>query len=272
MKNLLMEEDSILFSDPASYGEGTDWQSVIFNNSAWRTSHELSLSGGNDVSKFFVSFGYTDQEGIVLSDISNYTRKNIRLNSTHNITDKVRFGQTVGYSNENNIGIGNTNSEFGGPLSSAINLDPLTPIVETDPILANQAPYTNNGIWRDSNGNPYGISTLVSQEMSNPLAYQQTLLGNYGWADNFVGNAYLEFEPIKGLKIRSTLGGKLAYWGYQSYTPVSYLNAASITTQNNISRGNNKGFGWNIENTVSYTKSLDKHNFSVTTWTRCLCR
>ncbi|GAL90734.1 SusC/RagA family TonB-linked outer membrane protein [Jejuia pallidilutea] len=254
---------NILFSNPASFGEGTDWQNVIFNDSAKRSTHELSLSGGNDVSKFYASFGYTDQEGIVMSDISNYTRKNIRLNSTHNITDKLRFGQTVGYSNEKNIGIGNTNSEFGGPLSSAINLDPLTPTVETDPILSNQAPYTNNGIWRDSNGNPYGISSLVAQEMSNPLAYKQTLLGNYGWADNFVGNAYLEYEPIEGLKFRSTLGGKLAYWGYQSYTPVSYLNAASITTQNNISRGTNKGFGWNIENTVSYAKTLGSHNFSI---------
>ncbi len=254
---------SILFSDPASYGEGTDWQSVIFNNSAQRTSHEFSLSGGNDVSKFYASFGYNDQEGIVMSDISKYTRKNIRLNSTHNITDKLRFGQTVGYSNEKNIGIGNTNSEYGGPLSSAINLDPLTPIVETNATLASQAPYTNNGIWRDSNGNPYGISGLVAQEMSNPLAYQQTLLGNYSWADNFVGNAYLELEPIEGLKFRSTLGGKLAYWGYDSYSPVSYLNAASITTQNNISRGTNKGFGWNLENVVSYTKSLKNHNFSV---------
>lgn len=254
---------NILFSNPEFFGEGTDWQSVIFNNSAWRISHELSLSGGNDVSKYYASFGYNDQEGIVLSDISNYTRKNIRLNSTHNVTDKIRFGQTVGYSNEKTIGIGNTNSEFGGPLSSAINLDPLTPIVETDPVLTNQAPYTNNGIWRDANGNPYGISTLVAQEMSNPLAYQQTRLGDYGWADNFVGNAYLEIEPIEGLKFRSTLGGKLAYWGYQSFTPVSYLNAASITTQNNISRGSNKGFGWNLENIVSFTKTLEKHNFSV---------
>ncbi|QDO95510.1 TonB-dependent receptor [Formosa sediminum] len=253
----------ILFSDPASFGKGTDWQSVIFNDSAKRVSHEFSLSGGNDISKFYASFGYTDQEGIVLSDISNYTRKNIRLNSTHNITDKIRFGQTVAYSNEKTKGIGNTNSEFGGPLSSAINLDPLTPIVETDPVLTNQAPYTNNGIWRDSNGNPYGISSLVAQEMSNPLAYQQTQMGNYSWADNFVGNAYLEFEPIEGLKFRSTLGGKLAYWGSESYTPVSYLNASLITTQNNISRSTNKGFGWNIENTLSYEKTLGNHNFSV---------
>ncbi|WP_282121946.1 SusC/RagA family TonB-linked outer membrane protein [Algibacter mikhailovii] len=254
---------NILFPDPASLGTGTDWQSEIFNKSAWRSSHEVSLSGGNDKSKFYASFGYLDQEGIVLSDISKYTRKNIRLNSTHKIGKMLTFGQTAGYSNEKTIGIGNTNSEFGGPLSSAINLDPLTPTVETDPILANQAPYTNEGIWRDSNGNPYGISNLVAQEMSNPLAYQKTRLGNADWADNFVANAYLELEVIEGLKIRSTLGAKLAYWGYEGYTPVSYLNAAQIVSQNNISRSTNKGYGWNIENTASYGKVFGKHNFNI---------
>jgi len=254
---------TIQITDPSSLGEGTDWQSVIFNNSAMRSQHELSLSGGNDVSKFYASFGYNKQEGIVMSDISNYTRKNIRLNSTHEISDKLRFGQTLGYSNEKNVGIGNTNSEFGGPLSSAINLDPTTPIVETDPVFAGQAPYTNEGIWRDNNGNPYGISNFVAQEMSNPLAYQKTRLGNYGWSDNFVGNTFVEYEPIEGLKLRSTVGAKLAYWGYKSFTPVSYLNAATIVNQNNISRGTNRGLGWNLENTISYSKKIKDHNFSV---------
>ncbi|AOR26163.1 TonB-dependent receptor [Formosa sp. Hel3_A1_48] len=254
---------TIQITDPSSLGEGTDWQSVIFNNSAMRSQHELSLSGGNDVSKFYASFGYNKQEGIVMSDISNYTRKNVRLNSTHEISDKLRFGQTLGYSNEKNVGIGNTNSEFGGPLSSAINLDPTTPIVETDPVFAGQAPYTNEGIWRDNNGNPYGISNFVAQEMSNPLAYQKTRLGNYGWSDNFVGNTFVEYEPIEGLKLRSTVGAKLAYWGYKSFTPVSYLNAATIVNQNNISRGTNRGLGWNLENTISYSKKIKDHNFTV---------
>ena len=254
---------SIVFPSPQSLGNGTDWQEVIFNNSALRKSHELSLNGGNDVSKYYVSLGLLDHEGIVMSDISSYIRKNIRINSTHKISDKITFGQTLAYSNEKNIGIGNTNSEFGGPLSSAINLDPITPIVETDPILTNQAPYTNTGIIRDSNRNPYGISTLVAQEMANPLAYKQTRLGNFGWSDNFVGNAYLELEFIEGLKLRSTAGGKVSYWGYESFTPVSYLNAATITNQNNISRGTNKGFGWNLENTISYSKEIKNHNFSV---------
>lgn len=254
---------AIRFPNPQSLGKGTDWQSAIFNNSAKRASHEISLSGGNEISTFYVSFGMLDQQGIVSSDISNYIRKNIRLNSSHKITDAITFGQTLGYSREKNVGLGNTNSEFGGPLASAINLDPLTPIVETDPVLANQAPYTNAGIFRDANGNPYGISNLVGQEITNPLAYAQTRIGNYGWSDNFVGNAYVEIKLLPGLKYRTTLGGKLAYWGSESFSPVSYLNASSITSQNNISRQTNRGFGWNIENTLSYSKTIKDHNFNI---------
>jgi len=258
----LADGGSVLYSDPSALGQGTDWQSVIFNDNAKRTSHELSLSGGNDVSKFYASFGFTDQEGIVLSDISNYTRKNIRLNSTHKITDKLTFGQTVGYSNEKTIGLGYTNSNFG-PLAAAINLDPLTPTVETNAAAIGQVPYTNDNVFTNSNGNPYGISSLVASDLINPLAYQATSLGNYSWSDNFVGNAFAELEPIKGLKIRSTLGARLAYYGDYSYSPEYYLNANSISNQDNISRERTKYFGWNLENTASYTKSINQHNFSV---------
>ena len=259
----------ILFTDPESFGEGTDWQSAIFSNNAMRIGQEVSLSGGNDKSTFYTSFGYLKQDGIVLPEISNYTRKNIRLNSTHKVKEWLRFGQTIGYSNEKNVGIGNTNSEYGGPLSSAINLDPITPVVVTDPDQANQSPYVDAdgnptvGVFRDSNGNPYGISSYVGQEMTNPIAYSKTRLGNYGWSDNFVGNAYVEIEPLEGLVFKSTLGGKLAYWGYDSFTPVSYLTSSFVVSQNNISRGRNKGFGWNLENTVSYDKNINDHNFTV---------
>lgn len=252
-----------IFPQPQSLGVGTDWQDVIFNNSAQRTGQEISLSGGNDVSTFYASFGFLEQEGIVLSDISKYKRNSIRLNSTHKISKVISFGQTAGYSREKNVGIGNTNSEFGGPLSSAINLDPTTPLIETNPDILNATPYTNPSIIRAPNGMPYGISSMVGQEMSNPLAYQQTRSGNYGWSDNFVANAYVELEPLEGLKFRSTLGGKLSYWGGESFTPVYFLNASNSTSQNNISRNTHKGFGWNIENTLSYDKVIDKHHFNI---------
>ncbi|HYE54921.1 MAG TPA: SusC/RagA family TonB-linked outer membrane protein, partial [Chitinophagaceae bacterium] len=167
---------NLVYADPNSFGAGTNWQDAVFNN-ANRYSHEISLSGGNERSTFYFSAGIQDQEGIVLKEISNYTRKNLRLNSTHKISRIFSFGQTLGYSRQKSVGIGNTNSEFGGPLSSAINLDPITPLVITDPAVANSGLYLNNGIVRDANGNPYAISTRVGQEMTNPLAYAQTRLG-----------------------------------------------------------------------------------------------
>jgi TonB-dependent starch-binding outer membrane protein SusC len=252
------------YANPAAFGKGTDWQAAIFNNNAKRQNHEISISGGNDKSTFYSSFGYLSQDGIVATDISQYRRFNVRLNSTHKITKWLTFGENVGYSNEKNIGLGNTNSEFGGPLSSALNLDPITPLVETDPAKQLAAPYNNVGVIRDENGNPYGISTIVGQEMTNPVAYQKKQLGNYGWSDNIVGNVFLEAEVLKGLKVRSTLGAKVAFWGAENFTPIFYLSATNISTQNTINRSSNIGKSWNVENTISYTRTFfEKHNVTV---------
>lgn len=249
-------------------GRGTDWQKLIFNNSAQRTQHELSVSGGTDKSTFYLSVGLTDQEGIVTTAISNYIRKNIRLNSTHKLGKYINIGQNLGYSHEKTVGLGNTNGEFGGPLASAINLDPVTPAVITDPsiisTLPNPGDYAQQYAVRDNNGNLFGISPYVANEMSNPLAYTKVREGNYGWADNFVGNAYVEVMPIDGLKVRSTLGGKLSYWGNESFSPYSYLNTnQNNQSQNSLYRETHRGFGWNIENTISYTKQFGGHNISL---------
>lgn len=255
---------ALVYADPNSLGAGTDWQKTIFNNSAKRYSHELSLSGGNDKSTFYISFGLQDQQGIVATDISNYTRKNIRINSTHKINKYVTFGETVGYSHQKSIGLGNTNSEFGGPLSSAINLDPITPLVITDPNVANSGLYLNKGVIRDAAGNPYGISTRVGQEMTNPLAYVQTRLGRYGWSDDFVGNAFVEAAPNKHFKLRSTLGGKLAYWGGLGFTPIFYLSPTQNNIiRNNYNKSNNNSFNWNIENTLNVNYKFGDHDVTL---------
>lgn len=254
---------NVVFTDLSKLGTGTDWQKAIFNNSAKRSTHEISLSGGNERSTFYLSFGIQDQTGIVASDISSFTQKNIRLNSTHKISKIFTFGETVGYTHQKAVGLGNTNSEFGGPLSSAINLDPTTPLVVTDPLVANAAPYSVNPVIRDANGNPYGISSIVGQEMTNPMAYIQTRLGSYGWSDNIVGNAFLEAAITKDIKIKSTIGGKLAYWGDQGFTPVYYLSATSSVLKNNIHKNTNNVLNWNIENTITYSKKIKEHDFAV---------
>jgi TonB-dependent starch-binding outer membrane protein SusC len=265
----LMNEASVadggqqLYADPKSLGQGTDWQSLIFNNDARRQDHEVSLSGGNEKSTFYTSFGFMKQDGIVATDISKYQRTNVRVNSTHKISKYVTFGENLGYSYEKTIGLGNTNSEFGGPLSSAINLDPITKAVIYDPAIAGASPYSTNAVERDSKGNPFGISSIVGQEITNPLAYIKTKLGNYNWSHNIVGNAYLEIKPIKGLTLRSTLGTKMAFWGTEAYTPIYYLNSSTTSTRTNFNRQQNVQYAWNLENTASYTQQIQKHNVTL---------
>ena len=266
---VLMNERSVaagaevIFPDVSSLGTGTDWQKAIFSYSAPRYLHEISLSGGNEKSTFYVSMGMQNQQGIVSREISSYNKKNIRLNSSHKLSNIFSFGQTLGYTHQKSVGLGNTNSEYGGPLSSAINLDPITPLIITDPLVANAAPYSVNPVMRDANGNPYGISSIVGQEMTNPLAYLQTRLGGYNWSDDIVGNAYLEAVPIKDLKIRSTVGFKKAYWGNIGFTPVFYLNATNSTSKNSYTKGENRSFNWNIENTVTYTRKFGDHSVTL---------
>ncbi|MFC0345311.1 SusC/RagA family TonB-linked outer membrane protein [Epilithonimonas hispanica] len=251
-----------VLGNPSSYGIGTDWQKQIFNSAA-RQSQEFSISGGSDKSTFFSSFGYYDQDGIVLKDISNYKRINARLNSTHKVLDWLTIGQTFAYTHVKARGI-TENGEFGGPLSSAINLDPITPVVLTNGTSGqpNANDYNNSFIVRDQNGNPYGISPYVSKEMTNPLAFKQTQLGMYRWSDDIIANVFAEIKPVKNITFKSSMNGKLSYWGNQSFTPTNYLSSAVQNSFNSLFRQTEQKFEWSTENTVTYQNKFGQHSFN----------
>lgn len=256
---------SILYPNPASLGQGTNWQETIFNSSASRSNHQISMNGGGERSVFYLSLGYQNTEGIVASTISNYEQYNIRINSTHKLSNVFTLGQTLGYTHSKTQGIGNVNSEFGGPLSSAINLDPLTPIFETDPAkLGNSSLYPDLAV-RDENGNVYGISMAGVQEMSNPLAYIQTRLGRFNWDDNIIGNISLEAAVTPEIKVKSVVSGKLASYGDEGFTPSHYLGAGGglSVPLNSLDRNLHDRKNWNIENYITYTKSFGSHDLSV---------
>ncbi|HLZ87624.1 MAG TPA: SusC/RagA family TonB-linked outer membrane protein, partial [Puia sp.] len=256
----------IVFSNPASLGNGTDWQKQIFDNSASEMNHQLSFSGGTDKSTFFTSLGYFDQNGIVASPISWYKRVTARFNGSHKINPWLNFGENIGYSYIKNDGLGNTNSEFGGPLSSAINLDPVTPVVITDPTVLNNPTsiYNTEPVERDALGRPYAISQYVGQEETNPVAYIKTRQGNgYNWSHNIVANGYLGVTPIKGLELRTSIGTKLAFWGSNSFTPIYYLNGSTSNPITNFYRDAENLFIWDWENTASYNRHFGLHNVTA---------
>ncbi|WP_457271134.1 TonB-dependent receptor [Pedobacter sp. UYEF25] len=249
------------FPNPSQYGVGTDWQSAVFNNNAKVQNYELSMSGGSELSSYYGSFGYFDQDGIVATSNSKYKRFTARFNSEHQLTKAIKFGQTIGYTRTNSVGV-STNTEYGSPLNRAINIDPLTPIIETDPAKYGAAPYIGNPVVRDADGFPYGISPYAQVEILNPIAALQVAQGN-GWSDKLVGNAFLEAEIIKGLKVRSQGGVDLAFWGNDAFTPIYYLNSINQTTITSYNRNSNRGLFYSLENTISYAKQINKHDFTA---------
>lgn len=255
------------FANPSSFGTGTNWQNEIFSNDALIQDHNLSISGANDHNNYYTSFGYLDQQGIVMPSISNYKKFNFTVNSTFHPKKWLSVGENFTYTYTHSQNSLNTNSVFGGPLSSALNLDPITPVtvsnINAQPnanIYNQYAPY----IVRNASGMPYGISNYVSQEITNPLAYAQTQLGNYNYATNLLGSAFVEIEPIRGLKVRSQISGKQAYYGSDSFTPLYYLNASTNNTSNTSQyEENDRNLSWNLDNTITYNHSFGKHDITA---------
>ena len=264
---ILMNEASVasggavLFENPSELGEGTDWQDAVFNDSAPIQNHELSISAGNDRSTYYASFGYFDQEGIVSQAQSRYQRFTARFNSSHEVNKHVRFGNNLSYTRVRGVGV-STNSEFGSPLSRAINIDPITPVLETNPDVLASDVFQNFPVVRNDAGIPYGISTLVTSEVLNPLAALEIQEG-FGWSDKIVGNAFVEVSIIDGLKFNSSIGADLAFWGGEGFTPIHYLNAANRSDLTRYNRSQNRGLFWNWSNTLSYQKLIDAHDFKI---------
>ena len=82
--------------DIAAYQNGTkkstDWHAATVNKSAPQTQHNLSASGGSDKASYYVSLGYTTQDGILKSGDLNYKRYNFRSNLSAKILENLTFG------------------------------------------------------------------------------------------------------------------------------------------------------------------------------------
>lgn len=71
--------------------QSTDWQKATINRYATETQHNLSASGGSDNSTYFVSLGYTGQDGILKSNDLFYKRYNLRSNLSTKVSKNLTF-------------------------------------------------------------------------------------------------------------------------------------------------------------------------------------
>jgi len=99
-----------------SFYEAPDWLNELYDKNAVTSSNNLSISGGNEKSNFYLNLEYTDQNGIQKK--TGYDRKSARLNSENRVTDwfKVGLNTTLSY-NLQNYSYSNSNEDLIAQIS-----------------------------------------------------------------------------------------------------------------------------------------------------------
>lgn len=159
----------------------------IFYREGISKSHELTLSGGSDRTKFFLSGAYFDQEGIDLgSSLKRYT---IRFNLDHS-TDKftAQFNSTIGYS-KSQLAEGEAQGN-----------SPRNPFQMTYRAKTYENPYNLDGSLR------FGASSSMAyRQVANLLEGLQNTVRGYDQI-KMVGNGLLAYKLFPTLTVRNNLG------------------------------------------------------------------
>ncbi|GAB4010703.1 TonB-dependent receptor [Spirosoma migulaei] len=227
---------------PSSLGEGTDWQSQIFR-AAPIQSHQLAASGGSDKSRYAISFGYYNQQGIVLN--SNFKRYTLRANLDNNLTSRLKAGLTMqgAFTTGNNAKTDVDGNGGGGVTSSALSYAPNFQVYNAD-----GSYYKNTGAL-----NGYGVD--------NPLAVANEIT-NVGTTIRILANSYLDYTIIDGLTFRTSFGADLQTTKTNSYA--TRLSLAGSSLGGGASITNVQSIGWLNENTLNYTRQLTpKHSLNA---------
>ena len=236
--------------------EGTDWWKAFENKNALQQNHSVTLTGGNDMSKFAMSYTYTGNDGIMGADrASYYKRHTIRINSDHVLLkakdfDAITIGEniSIGYNRSHDLA---EDGMYWSYIHSLLQTCPLVP------------QYADNGdiyYYQEFNGDiAYGNGWNASL-FSNP--YENLDKGGFNSmaeSRNFNANAtaFLTIQPIKGLRLRSQFNYNWGSGGYRNYgEPRSsgYGNATSPVYSVNQSAWLNTN--WSVENTLTYDLPL----------------
>lgn len=229
----------------------TDWYDVVYRT-GFSHSHNINFSGGTDLTTYYMSVGYTSQEGMIKNN--SFERTVTRLNVDHKVYDNFRVGVNMNYSNSINEAP-NTGSLPG----QAFNTGGLgrLPLV-TAP---NVGPYLNDGTYSTDGGNIGKMSNTEQSGFYNPMI----ILDNDYFISNggqIQGSIYANWEVIKGLNLRTTYGIDRLTIEDKSYQ--SPLNGDGFTPKGSATNTNRTNKRWNWQNTAQYDFGFaDAHFFSL---------
>ncbi len=220
-------------ADPSIFGEGTDWQDVIYQKGLIQ-NYNLNISGGSENMLFSISGDVFRQEGIIRS--SYFNRYALRINNEYNFFKWMKFGHNAAFVMSDN------NREPGGIVFNAVAADPTVPA-------------------RDSLGR-YGSTSRVSN-VSNPAAQLEYNSYNRGYGQQFTGNLYSDLFVLKNLTVRSSFGFNVVNNRNRSFEPQFEVDDKQRNPESRIFAGFFRGVDWQWENTANYRKEWKNHRIDL---------
>jgi len=222
----------------------TDWSDVIYRTGVSH-SHNMSVSGANDATTYYFSFGYTNQEGIIRKN--DFNRKTVRFNVDQKVNNWFSLGVNASYTNELNAAALNSGSLPGAAFASAgvgrlaLSLPP------------NVSPYNNDGTY-NLNGNALGkMNNIENITFWNP---QPILDNNYSNTENnrILGNVYAQIKPIKEVTFRTSYGIDYLNSDNKNFYTKLQGDGFSVGGSAFSTLGKNKRWTWT--NTLQFDKTF----------------
>lgn len=231
------------YKDPASLGEGVNWQNLIFREAPIQ-NHQLSINGGNDKTQVALSANYFDQDGIIIN--SNFKRYSYRLNLDHKISNRVKIGTSIlgSYSVNSGIQTGSTSQGdadvvtgtiLGAAIGAPPNLKPYRPDGSIFPFGEQE-----DGRYREV-ANPLGFASVL-----NKSSLKRTLVNLYG-----------EATILKGLTYRASFNVDLQNNINDRYSPRAIVSLRDLNDNSGSGSKSNSNFlGLLHESILTYSQTI----------------
>ncbi len=213
-------------------GRSTNW--VKLATQPGRThQHNLSFRGGSDKTKYYVSMGMTNAEGVSTGD--KFDRYTMRINLDHKITKWITFNTNTQFGYYDRSG---SNSNF----EDAFTMNPLG------------IPFENDGsirllTWEDVQSvNPMQPLLYIDSDKSRRFASNNSIL--------------FDFPFLKGLTYHLNTG-----YDFQSSLDQQYRGRNTDSGRRvNGTLSNRNGYNedWIIDNILSYKNNFDSHSIFIT--------
>jgi TonB-linked SusC/RagA family outer membrane protein len=235
-----------------TWAANTNWYKEM-TRTAMKQNHDISLSGGNDNSKFFAAIGVNKDEGIVLYSFED--KYSARFNSEFNfLNNRVKVGENFSFNYVQNNTV--TNLGEASPIQmGSYRSQPIIPVVITEPITGISHSFVP-GEWGGT-----GIANSLGQA-SNEVAVLTRDKDDKYWNINLLGSAFADVKIMQGLNFRSTIGGTWFNDYRTDYTYATYENSENTATPT-YREDASYTMQWTWSNTLTFDKTFGQHKILV---------